>query len=51
MGTIVTMSQTVGALTSGSTYFVRSKTAEKLVAASQATKVTNRKAASTTGKA
>lgn len=38
MGNVVTMSQTVGELASGQTYFVRSRVAEKLVASSQATK-------------
>lgn len=40
MSTVVTMSQTVGGLTSGQTYIVRSRNAELLVAASQATKST-----------
>lgn len=35
--TLVTMTSTVGELTSGQTFRVRAKTAEKLVAASQAT--------------
>lgn len=35
---IVTMTQTVGELTSGQTYHVRAKNAELLVAAAQATK-------------
>lgn len=39
MSAIVTMSSTVGQLTSGQTYRVRSKTAEALVRASQATKL------------
>jgi hypothetical protein len=38
MSTIVTMTSTVGALTSGQSYRVRSRTAEQLVKASQATK-------------
>lgn len=38
MSTVVTMSQTVGNLTNGQTYLVRSRNAELLVAASQATK-------------
>jgi hypothetical protein len=38
MSTIVVMSSTVGALTSGQTYRVRSKTAEQLVRNTQATK-------------
>lgn len=42
MSSIVTMSQTVGNYISGSTYRVRSKTAEILVANSQATKLTKR---------
>lgn len=35
---LVTMSSTVGELTSGQTYRVRAKTAERLVAAAKATK-------------
>ena len=46
MSTVVTMSQTVGGLTSGQTYRVRSRTAEALVAATQATKSTTRGPAS-----
>lgn len=42
MSTVITMSQTVGDLTSGQTYVVRSKEAEKYVANSQATKGTVR---------
>lgn len=42
MSTTVTMSQTVNELTSGSTYIVRSKEAEKLVADSNATKTGKR---------
>lgn len=38
MSTMVTMTSTVGALTSGQTYRVRSKTAELLVAQTKATK-------------
>lgn len=46
MGQVVTMSSTVGDLTSGQTYYVRSKEAERLVAATQATKGTVRGPAS-----
>ncbi len=46
MSKIVTMSQTVNDLISGQTYRVRSKYAEALVAASQATKLTTRGPAS-----
>lgn len=46
MSTIVTMSSTVGDLTNGQTYRVRSREAEKLVANTQATKGTVRGAAS-----
>lgn len=42
MSTIVTMSQTVGDLTNGQTYLVRSREAEVLVAQSKATKSTVR---------
>lgn len=38
MGNVVTMSQTVGDLQSGQTYYVRSREAERLVANTQATK-------------
>ena len=38
MSTVITMSQTVGELVSGNTYVVRSREAERYVAASQATK-------------
>lgn len=38
MGTVVVMTSTVGDLTSGQTYYVRSRYAETLVAATQATK-------------
>lgn len=38
MSTIVTMTSTVGDLTSGQTYRVRSREAEKIVANSQGTK-------------
>ena len=37
MGTVITMSSTVGDLTSGQTYFVRSKEAERYKAATQCT--------------
>jgi hypothetical protein len=40
---IITMSQTVGELTSGQTYRVRAKTAELLVAQSKATKTNAKK--------
>lgn len=46
MSTIVTMTSTVGALTSGQSYRVRSKTAELLVATSKATKATTKRVAS-----
>lgn len=46
MSTIVTMSQTVGDLINGSTYIVRSREAEKIVANSQGTKSTVRGPAS-----
>ncbi len=46
MSTIVTMSSTVGDLTSGQTYRVRAKTAERLIAASQATKANTKRVAS-----
>lgn len=36
--TVVVMSSTVGDLTSGQTYIVRARTAERLIAATQATK-------------
>jgi hypothetical protein len=42
MGTVITMSQTVGELTSGQTFYVRSREAEKYVVATQATKGTVR---------
>jgi hypothetical protein len=42
MSTIVTMSQTVGELTSGQTFIVRSREAEKIVANTQGTKSTLR---------
>lgn len=41
---IVTMSQTVGELTSGGTYRVRAKTAELLVAQGKATKINSKRA-------
>lgn len=43
MSNIITMSQTVGELTSGQTYRVRSRNAQAYVAASQATISVNRK--------
>ncbi len=43
MSTLVAMTSTVGALTSGNTFRVRSKTAELLVKAAQATKSPVRK--------
>jgi hypothetical protein len=46
MSTIVTMTSTVGALTSGQSYRVRSKTAELLVKNSQATKSNTKRAVS-----
>ncbi len=46
MGTVVTMTSTVGDLTNTGVYFVRSREAEALVAASHATKGTVRGAAS-----
>lgn len=46
MSTIVTMSSTVGDLTSGQTYRVRSREAERLVANTQATKAAVRGPAS-----
>lgn len=46
MSTVVTMSQTVGTLTNGQTYRVRSRNAELMSAASQATKLTVRGPAS-----
>lgn len=46
MGTVVTMSSTVGDLTSGQTYYVRSREAEKIVANSQGTKGSVRGSAS-----
>lgn len=45
MSSIVTMTSTVGALISGQTYRVRSKTAELLVKASQATVAATRRVA------
>lgn len=42
MSTVITMTSTVGDLTSGQTYIVRSREAEKYVAATQATKSTVR---------
>ena len=46
MSTVITMSSTVGDLTNGQTYLVRSKEAERYVAATQATKGTVRGPAS-----
>jgi hypothetical protein len=40
MGNVVTMTSTVADLTSGQTYYVRSREAELLVAQSKATKLT-----------
>lgn len=52
MSTIITMTATVGTLTNGQTYRVRSKTAELLIAQSKASRAnTKRATASNEGKA
>lgn len=51
MSKIVTMTSTVGQLTSGSTYRVRSRTAQDLLSQSKATvSVTRKNDSATTGK-